>query len=402
MPHKEKKIRDGIKASEFSHVLMLSHATLISFPMQIFNQENELLTKLLRLDLSFNCIQEIPHEISLLLNLKEIWISNNPLLELPSSIGNLKKLEVLDISNTKVSDLPPEIGLNVNLYELDWRNTPLSKFYNDTYNIVTNDLSAVKVLLISFKTRKNLEEQLYEMLSGTHFQFEADKPNILELIANLVKTISGLFTDLNEMKMFVRIADTLLPQKTDLITPESLKLTISKFYNFQKETHRKRMAADVEIKLRGIYFDRIERSLVMDVIDSIYDKVKTLEDIQFLCKYASQIFPPTPEECTGELVWDNILVLQSSLIAKREGAVKALAAAMQGLYPEQKPEIILLKAKEIGKKFEVERFATKRELNTMSQIIAESGKLFPTDFVSCEADEISHQVHALFSRAKTS
>ncbi len=82
------------------------------------------------------------------------------------------------------------------------------------------------------------------------------------------------------------------------------------------ETRRDRMAAEVEIKvcfmlvkfnftlvlticfslillcdfqLRGIYFDRIERSEVEIVIGSIFKHVSSLEDMQFLVKYAAQV-----------------------------------------------------------------------------------------------------------------
>ena len=74
----------------------------------------------------------------------------------------------------------------------------------------------------------------------------------------------------------------------DDITPASLVTAQTKFYALQRETTRKRMAADVEIKLRSIYFDRIERSMVEDVLNAIYEHVIELEDVEFLVKYASQ------------------------------------------------------------------------------------------------------------------
>ena len=59
------------------------------------------------------------------------------------------------------------------------------------------------------------------------------------------------------------------------------------------------MAANVEIKIRNIYFDRIERAEVTELLDSIYANVKSLEDIQFLVQYASQIFPEEPTMANG-------------------------------------------------------------------------------------------------------
>ena len=67
----------------------------------------------------------------------------------------------------------------------------------------------------------------------------------------------------------------------------------------RRDTDKDRMAANVEIKIRNIYFDRIERAEVTTLLDGIYDNVKALEDIQFLCQYAVQIFPAEPKDATG-------------------------------------------------------------------------------------------------------
>ena len=67
-----------------------------------------------------------------------------------------------------------------------------------------------------------------------------------------------------------------------------------------------------------MYFDRIERSEVTELIDSIYAYVHLLEDIQFLIQYAVQVLPPTVAEASGEVIWGNILALQEELTNKRE------------------------------------------------------------------------------------
>jgi hypothetical protein len=112
------------------------------------------------------------------------------------------------------------------------------------------------------------------------------------------------------------------------------------FYDMKRDTDRKRLAADVEIKIRAIYFDRIERVEVVRLIDSIYQYVLSLEDIEFLIQYATKVFPGTVKEANGESVWHNILELQDDLIQKREVSVAALANALTSIYPEQKPETV--------------------------------------------------------------
>lgn len=55
------------------------------------------------------------------------------------------------------------------------------------------------------------------------------------------------------------------------------------------------------------------------MITSIYQHVSTLEDIQFLLKYATSIFPQSPDntDC-GLLVLSNILQMQGELTMKRQ------------------------------------------------------------------------------------
>lgn len=53
----------------------------------------------------------------------------------------------------------------------------------------------------------------------------------------------------------------------------------------------------------------------------------------------------------------------------------------------------------IAKLFQRERFATKRELNTISQIVADSTKVFPPDFISLTPEYVSTAAQALFKRS---
>ena len=146
------------------------------------------------------------------------------------------------------------------------------------------------------------------------------------------------------------------------------------------------------LQLRGMYFDRIERAEVTALIDGIYKCVHLLEDVQFLVQYAPQVLPPTPQEASGEVIWANILALQEELTNKREASVSSLAAAMGQLYPEQEVPAVKAKARAVAAAFQIERFATKRELTKMSQVTAECAKVFPPDFASVDPDEVIRQV----------
>ncbi len=66
-----------------------------------------------------------------------------------------------------------------------------------------------------------------------------------------------------------------------------------------------------------MYFDRIERSEVTELLDGIYKNVHLLEDVQFLVQYAPQVLPPTVPEASGERIWANILALHIGILTPK-------------------------------------------------------------------------------------
>jgi hypothetical protein len=125
---------------------------------------------------------------------------------------------------------------------------------------------------------------------------------------------------LDDFVAFTRRPGQFVPSNVDEIKRphEQAKKARQMFYEMKRDTDRKRLAADVEIKIRAIYFDRIERKEVITLIDSIYEHVKSLEDMQFLVQYATSVFPPEVKDANGDKIWHNILDLQDDLIQKRE------------------------------------------------------------------------------------
>ena len=51
-----------------------------------------------------------------------------------------------------------------------------------------------------------------------------------------------------------------------------------------------------------------------------------------------------------------------------------------------------VRAREVAAVFAKERFATKRELNTLSQIAADAAQILPPDFVSVNPSAVAAQV----------
>ena len=305
------RIRKEIDLSSGTKSLCLSHCGLAAIPKDVFARSDEFLTSLRLLDLSFNNIITISPDVSLMRSLRELWLSNNPNLTiLPDSISQLLKLEVLDIRSTMVKSVPPSFCQLNFLFQFTWDSTPLESELITNYKIAVNDVTKLKDQLYQIYTRSGLETKLLDDLTSEHFAKESDRPHINDFITDLVRQLSVMFPDLKDFQYFVKRAMTMLPEKSSDINEISLQITKDKFYNMRKDTHRKRLAADVEIKLRGFYFDRIERKEVTECIDSMYHHILLLEDIQFFIKYATSVLPAQPEDATGEKIWRNILELQ--------------------------------------------------------------------------------------------
>lgn len=74
--------------------------------------------KLIKLDLSYNHIVEIPSQIGEMIMLKELFASFNKITSIPPEIGRLKRLKKLYLNSNKIKTIPNEIGQLENLEEL--------------------------------------------------------------------------------------------------------------------------------------------------------------------------------------------------------------------------------------------------------------------------------------------
>mgnify|MGYP001289920252 CR=1 FL=1 len=229
-------------------------------------------------------------------------------------------------------------------------------------------------------------------MENEQFAADAEHVKFLEIIAQLVGDASIMFPDLSDFRLFIRRIDKLLPQRIDDVSSTTLKKAKEIFDSLRDDTTRIRLSADLEIKIRAIYFDRIERSAVTTLIESIYQHVRTLEDIQFLVRFSTTLFPADgPQGVDGKLIWENIENLQAELTMKRNVSVRGMIEAMAQLYPEQESLVIEERAIEICKLYQIERFITEKELNIINQIIAEAAQIFPPDFISATSEYISAQ-----------
>eukprot|EP00607_Mallomonas_marina_P009644 CAMPEP_0182419608 /NCGR_PEP_ID=MMETSP1167-20130531/4024_1 /TAXON_ID=2988 /ORGANISM="Mallomonas Sp, Strain CCMP3275" /LENGTH=279 /DNA_ID=CAMNT_0024594619 /DNA_START=333 /DNA_END=1172 /DNA_ORIENTATION=- len=272
----------------------------------------------------------------------------------------------------------------------------MAEYYLSNHKIEAGDLEGLLSICENNLTRATLCNQLFEMLVSEHYVRESDSEGAVAVIRDLVQDLSKVFPDLEEFRILVRRAGKMLPEKLSMINPKAIQAVQQSFSKMHHDTQRQCLSAEVEIKLRNVYFDRAEPARVSEMVADIYDHVESLEDVQFLVKYATQLLPPRPQDVSGSAVWDSICVLQKELSVKREKAVSNLVLSLRQLYPEQTEERVRERATEVSQLFQRERFATKRELNSMSRLVAECGRVFPLDFESATPATVYSRAQSLF------
>ena len=229
--------------------LRLPHMQLESIPPQVLSERYAHLTGL---DLSHNEITSIPSEVSSLVSLKQIWIQHNPLSTVPLELSLCERLEVVDISYTNIAHIPPELSLLTHLETLNWKGTPLAmKMKANDSNIYRKyNLSEYKTLLQENLRRDSLKSDLIEKLSTKHFTQDVALVDYINRIERVVDNLSSVFGNLGDFEMFCRQASRLLPNRLHLVNERTPLLMKKKVEIFKTETARKRLAADVDIKVK--------------------------------------------------------------------------------------------------------------------------------------------------------
>jgi hypothetical protein len=242
------EVEDELKKAEVSKVFCAASLRINSFPVRLFSFSGK--DTLRRLDISFNNIREIPPEISLLPNLRQLWARNNPLNCLPDEIGALTKIEEIDIRSTNIEEIPLVVSVLMNLHSLDWRGTPMAVKLKRHNDIEPGDLHGLKALLKNIHEREQIELDFTNLFENILFVKDGVTiPDFKNRVAEVVKIISSLFESVSDFRQFFRRCDGFLPKKFEQYNYQSLLTAKEKFVVFQIATQRKRLAADLELKV---------------------------------------------------------------------------------------------------------------------------------------------------------
>jgi hypothetical protein len=228
--------------------LHLPHLFLTEAPGLIFTSAY---SHVIRLDLSFNRITFIPSNIQVLTSLQELWVHHNPIETLPVEISLCRDMQVIDVSYTNVQHVPCEVSLLTKLHTLHWKHTPLSKALvaNNNEEMKAFDLNDFKRMINTEYRRNKLKADLIEKLSTFHFTQDITRPDYTSAIETFVEDMSSALDTVDDLALFYRQCTRILPNHLHLLTQSTPQIMKAKLVEFQTDLTRRRLAAEVDIKV---------------------------------------------------------------------------------------------------------------------------------------------------------
>lgn len=370
------------------HLTMLG---LYRVPEHVFS-----LGHLIRLDLGYNELSELTPLVGQLAHLEQLWLNDNPIEALPTEIQFCKKLKTLDLRDTALASVPRELGRLRALAEIDLAGTPYAEGELRAQSLYRcpADTERLMVHLDVQDKRATLRLEMFERACAGVYREIADVPEQRELIHSLVSAVGDEFPDLPDMRNVVRNCDRLLPANPGAHPAAHAARKIrSQFTNLRRDNDKKRLSAELELKMRALYYDNIDPAAVEGYIRSIYvaengERPLELEDIQFLIRNAARLLPDQPEEIRGDRVRAAVWGLQQQLTDERTACIRDVCTSLASVYPDAEPHLVEALGRDVCDQFKRERFATKKELGELKKLSADAGALFPPEFQNAEPRQV--------------
>ena len=146
-------------------IVDLSYNSLSKIPAGLFK-----LKYIKELNLEYNHINYVQHQLSFLTNLEKLNLSNNEISFLPNSLFKLQKLQILLLNYNKIKFIPIEIGLMKNLQRLNLYNNLINELPTtlcNNINLKNIDFEWIYILKKSFYLSDYKEmpddDEIYEM-----------------------------------------------------------------------------------------------------------------------------------------------------------------------------------------------------------------------------------------------
>jgi hypothetical protein len=349
-------------------VLQLSSLGLISLPRAMFDPTFVHLIR--RLDVSGNDLRSIPPAIGLLRNVEVLFLNGNPLASIPDEIEGCISLKVLDLRDTLVSSLPPSLGKLPSIVDINLLNTRLDPVVQDLY--ARGGVLKLLSYLSERDARRDLEEALRATLTVDIYSESADTVQGKERVARLVADCMAEWpsnAENGELRTVVRNAGRLF--NVDLYSASSSEVR-AKLLELQRDNYRKALAADIELKMRAMYYGRIDVSRVEGTVKDIMANLPELEDAQFLLDNASKLFPSEAKEIKGSILFKDLVNLRQAMLEDRAAAVSTLQKSLMIVYPDREPHHVEHLTRAVARLL--------RQADDIRMLASDAGELFPPEF----------------------
>ncbi|RQM29810.1 hypothetical protein B5M09_002273 [Aphanomyces astaci] len=341
-----------LEEAKYTGLLHLAQKRLRSVPADLFRLN---FSALFRLDLGFNQIQTLPDAIGQLTSLDSLWLNDNPITSLPTSIYKCANLQVLDLNHTALTDLPCEMGRLTHLAILDMDEVPLHpKLLAATTADPANVCAKTLAYLHRKDVRRRQKQELYDKLKDGPYLESADSNEGQAMIQSVMKRVLKEFQTEEDVKSLIRNVERLFPPSlTKAQDPTTATSVRAAFTELKRDNEKKKLAAELELKIRNIYFDRIDPSSVEPMVSSIYLEIKALNDIKFLIRHATALFPPTADLVNGSDLRKKLVGLQEDMARERAAAIEKVLQAVTTIYSDAEPDKVKALVAQVAPLFKV-------------------------------------------------
>ncbi|DAZ98919.1 TPA: hypothetical protein N0F65_001358 [Lagenidium giganteum] len=392
-------VTERIEDARKHGLLHLSYCRLSVCPSLVFGPD--FATVLVRLDLSFNSLTTLPDGVRVLANLHVLWVNNNPkLTSLPRALADCPNLSVVDASETALNALPCELGRLRHLHTLEIEHTPLEARWIEKKHVTmavtgdtTNPSDRCAQILTKLRRkdeRVHLKLVLYEKLHDEVYQIERQDQARATRVQQMLQRVLKRFPLADELRGLIRNASRLFPPTCSQSDMENVDAALLRFEydQLRQQNDMKKLGAELEIKIRNLYFDRIDPTTVEGMVKSIYDEIDELKDIKFLLKHAAKLFPKEAKDVDGLELRQRLRALQEEIARERAAAIDKLLSVVSAIYSDTEPDQVHKLVSRVAALFK-----NTKELRSLA---ADASALFPIEFLNANPNDI----RAAFLRMK--
>ncbi|KAH8875617.1 Leucine-rich repeat protein SHOC-2 [Schistosoma japonicum] len=147
------------------------------------------LTKLVKLDLSFNHITSLPDSIGQCASLRDLNLQHNQLTRLPDSVGNLVNLCRLSIKYNQLVEIPSSLANCVKLDEFNVENNQLSSLPHNLLSSLHNllNITLSRNYFTNFPSGDPQQFQMCYTINMDHNEITNIPKSVFSLASNLIK-----------------------------------------------------------------------------------------------------------------------------------------------------------------------------------------------------------------------